>query len=66
MEIAEAVFYVALYFWVAGITTEHIAKKLVAEREWIRNGVAIVLGVFWPVFIILRLVHDINKVGSKP
>lgn len=66
MQIAEALLYVALYFWVAGITTEHVARKLVAERQWLRDTVAVLLGIFWPVFFILRLVHDVNKVGSKP
>lgn len=66
MQIAEALLYVALYFWVAGITTEHVARKLVAERDWVSDAMAVLLGIFWPVFFILRLVHDINKVGSKP
>lgn len=65
MQIAEALLYVALYFWVAGITTEHVARKLVAERHWLRDTVSVLLGIVWPVFFILRLVHDINKVGSK-
>lgn len=65
MTIPEALLYVAAHFWIAGVTTEHIARKLVAERQWLRDTAAVLMGIFWPVFFILRLVHDISKVGSE-